>query len=94
MVGGWESTEYLSIRYSYYFFPLSSLLVISKSVNNMKTSFTLRDFSISTADDFDQKQVLLVVKDSSEIPVLFQNPFLKATLDASKFPDEKFLTIE
>lgn len=60
----------------------------------MKTSFTLRDFSLSAADAFDQKQVLLVIRDSSELPVPFQNAILGANIDASKVPDSKYLIIE
>jgi leucyl aminopeptidase len=60
----------------------------------MKTSFTLRDFPISTSDTFDQKQALLVIRDVSEIPEPFQNPFLEAALKASKLSDGKFLTVE
>lgn len=34
----------------------------------MKTTFILRDFSIASAETFDQEQVLIVIRDSSELP--------------------------
>lgn len=85
---------FLSIPSSYSSFPSQYFSVISKSENNMKTTFDLRDFALASADTFDQKQVLLVIANSTEVPTQFQSSFLKKTLDSSKLPDAKTLVIE
>lgn len=60
----------------------------------MKTTFTLRDFSIASAEAFDQKQVLIVIRDSSELPSLFATPVLIQAIDTAKKPDQKVFIIE
>lgn len=60
----------------------------------MKSSFTIRDFSLSVTETFKQKEVLLIVRDSSELPPPFDNEILKSTLDASVPSDTKYLVVE
>ncbi len=60
----------------------------------MKSSFVLRDFSLSTTLNFNQKEILLIVRDSSELPPPFDNDVLISSLDASMSSDTKYLAVE